>query len=357
MARIALFLGVGALAIATTLGLRAGHVLRSLELSSVDTRFSIRGSTGRPKDVVVVAIDDKTFAGFQNRLQWPFPRRYHARVIDRIAAGRPRAVAVDIQFTERTDRADDRALLASVRAARHVVLATTEVDPRGRTNVLGGDRVLRLLGAEAGNASVPLDGDGVLRRISSSVDGLTTFGVLAASVAAGERAPAWKGSRWIDFAGPPGTVRSYSYSDVYFGRVQPDAFRDKVVVLGPVAPSLQDVHVTSASAGEPMPGAEVQANIVETALRGFPLRSVPGWVEIALITVLSWLPAVAALRLRALFTAAVAIGAGAAFAVAAQVAFDHGRVVSVVYPLLALVLSAFASLVVTAETERVRAGG
>src|SRR5437773_5677707 len=105
--RLALFLGVGVLATAIAVGAYAGHALRSLELKSVDTRFSIRGSTGQPKDVVVVAIDANTFSAFNTAhtpgRQWPFARRLHAQVIDRIAAQHPKALAIDIQFTEPTD--------------------------------------------------------------------------------------------------------------------------------------------------------------------------------------------------------------------------------------------------------------
>src|SRR5439155_21366147 len=137
-------------------------------LKSVDTRFSIRGSTGLPKDVVVVAIDDTTFSAFHNRLQWPFPRRYHARVIDRIAAQGPKAIAVDIQFTEPTDVRDDNALIKSVAKARNVVLAATEVDDKGRTNVFGG---YLPPGAHAASANFVADPDGVIRRAPFSIDG------------------------------------------------------------------------------------------------------------------------------------------------------------------------------------------
>src|ERR1041384_4024908 len=59
--QMVLFTGACALGTAIVLGAYAGGVLRSLELSSVDTRFSIRGPTGQPKDVVLVAVDEKTF--------------------------------------------------------------------------------------------------------------------------------------------------------------------------------------------------------------------------------------------------------------------------------------------------------
>src|SRR4029077_18843919 len=139
--------------------------------------------------------------------------------------------------------------------------------------------------------------------------------------------------------GPPGTIASYSYSKVLDGKVPPSAFRNKVVVIGPSAPSLQDVHATSTSGSEVMSGAEIQANAVNSALRGYPLRSLPGGVGIALIVLLGLIAPLASLRLGGWPAPAVAVGGGAAFAVAAQVAFDQGRVVLFTYPLLALLLA------------------
>ena len=345
--RTMLFLGVGALTTAIAVGAYAGHALRSVELKSVDTRFSIRGSTGTPKNIAVVAVDATTFSAFNTAQlpdQWPFPRRFHARVINNIAAGHPKAIGIDIQFTEPTDRADDNALIESVTKAGHVVLAATEVDAHGRTNVFGG---YIPPGAHAASANLQPDPDGVIRRVPYAVDGLTTFGLATVAVAEDHAVPRpASGSEWIDFAGPPGTVKTYSYSDVYFGKVPASAFRDTIVVIGPSAPSLQDVHATSASGSEWMPGAEIQANIIQSALRGFPLRSTPVWLNVLLIVLLGMLPALASMRLRAPQLAAVAVAAGALLAVTAQLTFDRGWIVLFTYPLLALALCAVGSIVV-----------
>jgi CHASE2 domain-containing sensor protein len=347
------------LAAGLALGAYAGHVLRSLELTSVDTRFSIRGSTGTPKDVVIVAIDSKTFADFAAyadrhpafKAQWPFPRCDDAAVLRHVAAGRPRAIAVDIQFTEPTTPVCDDALIEAVSAARPVVLGTTEVQA-GRTEIFGG-LPLRTLGAAAGDTNFFADYAGVIRRVRYSIAGLTTFGVAAAARARREPVPKPRsGTRWIDFVGGPGTVRSYSFSDVFFGRVPPAAFRGKAVVLGATASNLQDVHPTSVS-GDPsslMSGPEVAANVIESALHDFPLRTTPVWLNVLLIVLLAAAPAVAVLWLRPLVVLGLALATGLLFAVAAQVAFDHGRIVAFVYPLLALGVSTFGSIVVAYET-------
>ena len=54
--------------------------------------------------------------------------------------------------------------------------------------------------------------------------------------------------------------------------------KDAIVVIGATAPSLQDIHPTSTDSA--MPGPEIQANAIETVLKGRPLTSFPGWVTI-----------------------------------------------------------------------------
>ena len=334
----------GVVAAAIACAVYAADLLHSVELKTVDTRFSVRGSTGRPTDVVVVEIDTATFDYLRHAhlpAQWPYPRRYHARVIRNVERGKPKAVAIDIQFTEQTDTRDDNALIEAVGSGRNVVLATTEVSTRGGTGVLGGDAVLRSLGARAGNGTVPPDSDGVDRRIPYEVDGLKSFGVVAAEMAERRTIPPPPTARpWIDFAGPPGTITSYSYWRVLEGKVPPSAFHDKLVIIGPSASTLQDIHATSVSGSEGMSGAEIQANVARTALHGFPLRSVPVWLDYLLIALLGLVPALASLFLRGWRALAASLAVAGLFTVLVQVAFDHGHVAAFTYPILALAISA-----------------
>jgi len=345
--RALLFAAVGAGAVAIALGAYAGHALRPVELKTVDARFQLRGSTGTPGDVVMVLIDDVTRSELRipggpykgNQVHWPYPHRYHARVIDRIAAAHPRALAVDVQFTEPTDVLGDNALIEAARAAGHPVFAAIAFTKGGRANIFGG--AYPSFGVIAGNANVQDDPDHVLRRMLVEDQGATGFGVAAAERYLGR--PVTRptaGMPYIDYAGPPGTIRAYSFSDVYYGHVPPGAFRGKLVVVGPSAPSLQDQHLTSASGSVQMPGAEVQANAAYTALRGFPLRDVSRAWNVALVVLLGLVAPLAAIRLRGWRAPLLAVGVGALFAGAVQLAFTHGRVVVFTYPLLALGVSA-----------------
>jgi adenylate cyclase len=360
---VALFLGVGLAA--TGLGLVAygTNVLRELELDTVDARFSVRGDQPPSEQIEVVAIDDITFSNFNSRqenVRYPFPRRYFAKVIDGLAADGAKVIAYDIQFTEETNPEDDNALVTSVANAGNVVLATTEVDALGRTNVFGSDEVVKQVGARVGNGNFPLDPGGVIRRVAYSVDKLKSFSLVTAERATGKTiAPEdFPGSStWIDYSGRELNIKPFSFSDVYYGRVPKGAFRDKIVVVGPSAVSLQDIHPTSTA--NAMSGAEIQASAISTALRDFPLRSVPGELTVALIVLLGLLAPLAGLRLSLLWTLALGVGAAAAYLVATQLAFESGHVVSFVYPFGTLVLASVGSLgahylLAAFERERVR---
>jgi adenylate cyclase len=338
--RILLFLGVGLAASALALAAYRVHVLRGLELGSVDVRFDVRGTEAPPASIVLVEVDDKTLDDL--RMRWPFKRSVHAELIDRLRNAEAKVIAFDVEFSAPTPDGD--ALVRAVDRAHNVVLAASATDGHGLTDVFDGAD-LRLYGARAGMALFPPDPGGVVRRASYEVDGVKTFAIAAAERFTGQEIPASKlGGRtaWIDYAGPEGTIPAVSYSDVLRGRVEPDLFRGKIVVIGVAAPALQDVHATSTT--PTMPGAEIQANAIATALAGFPLRAASSWSNALLILALGLLPAVVGICARPLPTLIGAVAGGAVFAVGAQLAFEQGHIVTIVYPLGALALSAAGSL-------------
>ena len=123
------------------------------------------------------------------------------------------------------------------------------------------------------------------------------------------------------------------------GRFDPALFRDRIVVVGPSAPSLQDVHPTSTTGEDLMSGAEIQANAIATVMRDFPLRPVAGWLDVLLVTLMGIVAPLILLRLRPgsvnLLLAAILsfVLIAAVFLVNVQIAFNSGRIVEVTGPL------------------------
>jgi adenylate cyclase len=265
----------------------------------------------------------------------------HAKVIDRLHADGAKVIAYDILF-DSVKKQDDR-LIRSIDRAGNVVLVAKEKDGRW-TNVFGGTD-LATIGSSAGTPELPADTDGAVRRIGYEVNGVKSFAIAVAERFTGHQIPrsALGGSTaWIDYAGPEGTIPTVSFVDVLRGKVPASFFRGKIVVVGHDESALQDIHATSTT--PTMAGAEIQANAIATALAGFPLHPVPWWWNALLILELGLLPALVGMRARPLPTIASALGGGGVFAVGAQLLFNRGQIVEVVYPLGALLLSSVAAL-------------
>jgi adenylate cyclase len=351
--RAALFLGVGLAMTGATLLAYGTDVFRQLETDSLRARFDVRGTEAPPPNLVYVDIDTDALTALNET--WPISRRHHAKLIRTIGGGGPSAIAYDIQFTEPTTNADDNALIGAVSDIGKIVLAATETDDQGVTNVFGGAPIP---GFRPANALLEPDPGGVLRRLRHAVGGLETFAVVTVETATDRQVPAFEeGDVWIDYHGPPGTIPTVKFIDVLQGRVEPDFFRDKIVVVGTSLASEQDLHPTPV--GENMPGAEVQANAISTVLRDLPLRSAPREATLALIILFGLGIPIAGLVLSLRGTLMVAILAGVSWVVATQVAFERGRVLTFVYPLVALLLSSVGAtgahyLLAAFERERVR---
>jgi adenylate cyclase len=360
--RTMLFLGVGIALTSLGVVAYATNALGDLERDTVDARFSIRGEQERPRELVVVEIDDVTFS--ETNARWPFRRSMHARVIDRIAADEPEVIAYDVQFSEPSRESEDLALAEAIqRAGKRVVLATTEVNERGEGKFLGApEDLLRDIGGRFGHGLFPNDPGGVIRRTSHSIDGLETFSVAAVETAEGRQVDAGgfdDDGAWIDYAGPPDTIETVSFSTVLSGEARRGMFRDKLVVVGPSAPSLQDVHPTSTTGTALMAGAEIQANAISTVQRDLPLKEQSAVFDIALILLLGLAAPVASLQAPPLRALAMALAAGAVFTVLAQLLFNGGTIVGFVYPVGTLLLVSVGVLAVhyltTAfERERIR---
>src|SRR3954452_14389978 len=328
----------GALAAGIGVVADLGNLLPGVQGDTVALRFQAR-AVHRPADIVVVAVDDVTFSDL--RRQWSFPRRLHARAIDRLRAAGARTIVYDIQFTEPSTPRDDLALYEAVRRAGNVVLATSETDEHGRTNVLGGADNLAAAHAVAAASNLPTGPAGSIQRITPTTVGIETVAVAVAERSGGPRlrpSDFERGGAWIDYRGGPGTVRTVSFSALLRGRVDPRVLRDKIVVVGASAAALQDVHATPASPHQLMSGPEIQANAIWTVKHDLPLRSVPLWVDLLAIVLLGLAPALAGLRARPFAVALVAPLVGVGWLAVAQLSFGAGWIVGVVWPLGALLM-------------------
>ena len=314
---------------------RESGALAPLEREALKARFDVRGTEG-VEGLVVVGIDAKTFTDLNHN--WPFPRSKHARSCA-ASTGRAPGDRLRRPVHRAHDPAPGLQALRRPRRRRRRILATSESDGHGHTRVLGGDENLRAIDSRAAASDLRNDTSGAIASFPREVGGLESIAV-AATERLTHHTPDPDGFRdgraWIDYRGPPGTIPTVSFSDVLHGKVPDSKLRGKIVVVGGTAPTLRDVHSTPVGGEQLMAGAEVQANAIWTAVHGLPLRSAPPWVDLLVLALLAMLPPLVRWRLPLGVVGALTVAAGAAFLVAAQVAFEAGTIVDIAAPLLAL---------------------
>ncbi len=280
-----LLVGLGAMVVAVTLAMSG--LLERAELMTLDGLFELRGAQAPTAPIVIISIDEDTFDELD--MPWPFPRAVHAKVLDAISAGQPRAIALDVLFPEPSARgaADDEALGAAVTRAGNVVLAAaiTRVSEDFYDKV---DMNLPLPVIREGAAAVaPLneifDVDRSIRRAQlrprfrhEVLDGWD-IAIYKVAMSRGLRVAPLPpiAEPFINFRGGPRTFPWIPYHRVVNGEVSPEVFRDAIVLIGATSPVLQDIFSTPFADTRGMPGVEIRANILDMLVRGDPIRDVP----------------------------------------------------------------------------------
>jgi adenylate cyclase len=356
--RALLLLGAAFFVVSVTLILDAGHVLRNADLSTIDQRFRIRGSEPTPNDIVIAAYDDNSFDA---EARFPIPRQQWTRGIRNLTKAGAAVIAIDVVLSDRSgnDKVDAN-LVEAIHDAPRVVLSTTVTNGAGETTLLAFGKGLTYSRGIPAITLVHKDADGRVRNMIFRQQKLASFPLAAAEAKLGRpiKTPGGQ-TAWIDYVGGKGSIPYISYTDILHNRFDPKQVRGKVVVIGGTATSLQDQHNTATTRNVLMPGPEIQAQSIRTALEGFPIREVPWWVNALLIIGVGLAAPLAALRFSIVPAAGFAAAVVALFLVGAQVAFGHGRIVTVIYPfaagIAAIILTAMIhALTVAFEREQAR---
>jgi CHASE2 domain-containing sensor protein len=311
-----------------------------VEDNVVDERFRLRGAQNPSRDIVIVALDQRSLTELDTRP--PINREVYAQLLDQLRAFQPSVLAVFVRFTGKTNPTDDQALVDSVQRNGPVVLATLE-GMDGPIPVPAGER--DLAGAVIASAAVDGGGDNVVRRMLLAPVALKTFAVRVAELHLSQEVSAAEfhdNAAWIAFRGPPGSFPTYSLIDVLHDRVPASAFRERIVLVGVTDPTT-DVLTTSVSSN-PMSGVELQANATQTILDGFPLRAVPLAVTAVLTLCLIATPILLIVRFPALIATGVTIAVLVLFLFLSQLAFRSGWIVPTILPMTAALFALIGSV-------------
>ena len=320
-----------------TLALRWGGLWQSGELAMLDQLFRLRPPEGLSDRITIVAIDE---ADLQKVGQWPIPDQVMADLLQKIQGYQPRAIGLDI-YRDLPVPPGEKAMSQTLKTIP--TLIGIEKLPDAQSSGVAPPAELRDRN-QVGFNNVVVDGDGKVRRslLYWHVQGkprksfalslaflylekenispqraTVNSNYLQLNQAVFRRLDSYdggyvrldaRGYQIISNLQRPGRFATIPFSDVLQGNVRPELLRDRIVLIGSTASSLQDFFYTSYSntllnSAQPISGVELHANfiseILEAALDGRPLiHTLPEGIEIIWIWCWSWLGTVVAWRLR-----------------------------------------------------------
>ena len=253
-----------------TFVLVAGSWTSKLDQVLYDAGIALHERDARD-DVVIVGIDDESIAAVG---RWPWRRAVIARLINSVSAAKPKAIGIDILFSEKdTVNAGDDALLAeALKREPNVVLPILTVQGREVSAIPSIAE-----NANMAKVDVSLDADGVLRRVNLAPTGKgQSRQHMAQKMLQTVDSDAQSGTQKmpdydfaIPFIGPPGKVNHVSAAAVLRGEVPGNLLSNKYVLIGVTASGLADSYATpSTTIGRLMPGVEVTANVLTALLDG-----------------------------------------------------------------------------------------
>jgi diguanylate cyclase (GGDEF)-like protein/PAS domain S-box-containing protein len=243
------------------------------KIDEIKFRLLDRPASG---DLVLVEIDAQSLAGLG---VWPWPRRFHADVVDNLVAAGARRIAFDVDFSAESIPAEDArfavALAAAARAApdRKVILpvfrekASSRAVNRQVVDVMPAEAFLPYV--DVAHLNFLSSDDGRVRQMENrQIVGSGAFPSLAALLA-GEAGTEWPAFA-IDFGIDPSTVPRLSFIDVMEGRIPPQFVAGKLVIVGSTAAELGDIIAVPRFAN--LPGPMLHVLSYESLVQGRALQ-------------------------------------------------------------------------------------
>lgn len=151
------------------------------------------------------------------------------------------------------------------------------------------------------------------------------------------------GRMLITYFGNFKKFRYISYADILQELVPAEYFKDKTVIIGATAAGLMDLRVVPFN--NTFPGPEIHANIIHTLLTGKFIRTLPWWLNLAVVVGFALLTVLVSLRFKPLVSGAILLGLILSYFIFSIVVFDKWLVwVELVRPIVVLVFTNMAIL-------------
>jgi len=272
-----------ALGVAFKLGL-----LLPLEQIAYRALFQARGALPWDDRLVLIAIDETSLKQLG---RFPWSRKEYVKLFKTLSPAEPAVVVVDLLWSEASP--DDAKLAQAMMQQNQVVLAQAW-DATGVPLVPVA--TLNNAAIATGHVLKREDSDGLVRRVDLQMQDQPSLAVATAQtyslVQKNIKLPPLEQPIWLNWIAPAAKLQQYSFVDVVQGKVPPQAFQAKIVLLGVTATGM-DSMVTPFDRNPPSSSVYLHATLLQNLLQQNYLRPLDeSWMVFILLLGgpgLSWL--------------------------------------------------------------------
>ncbi len=279
------------------------------QLYDVSLKMFSRASN---QDIVIVGIDEPSLKKIGN---WPWPRRTHAELIERLTTAQVRAIGLDLVFDKPNpkDPQGDKKLIQAIRNNGRVILPVFPETPSPKKLLQALLPWPELMAAAAGlgHIDVEIDSDGVVRStcLQAGVKGLywPSFALALLSINEPHKHRYLKGvhpqqiencSCWqrdfrieIPFVSATQHFKQLSYVDVLTNAKIRAQLRGKIVIVGTTASGLAQLFKTPLHKDSKLiSGSEINAYALDVLLNNLSIQSLAKFWSMLLTTLLAIIP-------------------------------------------------------------------
>ncbi len=353
----------------------ASGLLRSAELWFCDELFQTPETP--PGDVVIIGITEEDFEVLGPYSSWD--RSVMASALEALASdpdNLPAVVAIDTLYAGTTEASADQQLVDAAEKLGNVVVASEATFGTERTfgativtdtySIVNYEEPFDALKevTSQGHINAMYDKDGVMRHSVLYVepdDGDLVYSM--AYVTASKYAEKTgmtiteppvndRGQFYVSFTGgPTDYYDGVTLSMLIKGEVPSSYYKNKIVLIGPYAPGLQDSYFTPIDRSKMMYGVEYQANVIQCILAGNYKVESSDYIQIAALFILSFAFYFFCRNRRLLFTVPALVVSEAAAIGAAMLFYSMGYITHALW----LPLSFFVLFVVSVAGNYLRA--
>ena len=283
----------------------------SLKSGSYNMLFSWRGKRSPTQDVVIVAIDDKSF---EDLGAYPWPRDVYGKIIEKLKKDEAKVIGLDIEFANPGPKPENDIFFAkAAKAAGNVLSVATFTDDKISVDTSKGTQeysyqrynlpitILNDSMCKTGFTAFDMDIDGVVRKSAlvnflddrkelskityQEAQKVYSFALASVSMFQGKTeeqviddvkkrnsnylrgvSPV-NNTLLINYEGGPKTFKRVSFYRVLNGEVAKGTFKDKIVLVGATSTVLHDEFLSPYTEEGNMPGVEIHANAIDDLLK------------------------------------------------------------------------------------------